>query len=119
MHPNHSRINAKTQRGVPGSVYEYYRALIELRHTESVIVHGDFELLEPEHPALFIYRRTHGDDVLLVAVNLSSDPQALPPSISLDADVIISNYPPGPRTSLRPWEACATLLKKSSATSHD
>lgn len=108
VHPNHSRINAIAQRGVAGSVFEYYRALIALRHNEAVVVHGAFELLEPQHPALFAYTRTLGDEVLLVVANLSSQPQVLPPALALDGPVLLANYPAGPRTTMRPWEAWVT-----------
>ncbi|MDF1478527.1 alpha-glucosidase [Leifsonia sp. H3M29-4] len=108
VHPNHSRINAVAQRGVAGSVFEYYRALIALRHSEPVVVHGAFELLEPQHPALFAYTRTLGDEVLLVVANLSSQPQVLPPALALDGPVLLANYPAGPRTTMRPWEAWVT-----------
>ena len=37
------------------------------------MVDGRFELLLPDHPAVWAFTRTLGDDVLLVLANLSGD----------------------------------------------
>ncbi|MFC5503329.1 alpha-glucosidase [Lysinimonas soli] len=71
--PNHATINAATQLGVPGSVFEFYRALIALRHSEPVVVNGDFTMLAPEHPALFAYDRKLDGVTVRVLANLSDD----------------------------------------------
>jgi len=70
-------ININSQRGVKGSVYEHYRSLIALRHAEPTVVHGDFTMLFPEHPAVFAYLRSHEGTTLLVAANLSGDPHTV------------------------------------------
>ena len=75
---NHDRINAAQALADPGSVFHHYRKLIALRHSSEVVRQGRFELLLGEHPALFCYLRTLGDQVLLVLANWSSDPVALP-----------------------------------------
>ena len=52
INPDHVAWNAAAQVGVVGSVFEYYRQLIALRHTDAVVTEGDFELLVPEHPTV-------------------------------------------------------------------
>ena len=47
VNPNHVTINAADQVGRPGSVFDHYRQLIALRHTEPAVVHGDFTMLLP------------------------------------------------------------------------
>lgn len=69
--PNHTWLNAEAQRGDPDSVASFYRALIALRHAEPVVAHGTFEMLLPDHPQVFAYRRALGTTVLTVAANLS------------------------------------------------
>lgn len=104
VHPDFERINAESQRGVPGSVFEFYRSLIALRHSNPIVVDGEFGMLEPEHPALFAFTRTLGGARLTVAANLSSEPCAVPDGLDLSGDALIANYPPGDRAVLRPWE---------------
>src|SRR3712207_1310250 len=50
VNPNHTWLNAEAERADPHSVYHHYRDLIALRHSEPVIVDGDFTLLLPDHP---------------------------------------------------------------------
>jgi oligo-1,6-glucosidase len=108
-HPNHSTINAASQVGVPGSIFEFYRALIRLRHDDRVVSHGDFAMLAVEHPKLFAFTRVLGGESILVYANFSDD--ELVPDAALDLDgwtdaqLIIGNYPPAAVAApLRPWE---------------
>jgi oligo-1,6-glucosidase len=72
-----------------------------------VIVYGHYALLEPEHPALFVYTRTLGDESLLVVCNFSESEQAYEiPEAYADAPILIANYPDkAPAGTIRPWEA--------------
>lgn len=58
-------------RGVPGSIFEYYRMLIDLCHRESVVPHGDFTMLDPGQPDVMAFRREYDGDRLVVIGNLS------------------------------------------------
>ena len=46
--PNYTEINAANQVGVPGSVFEHYRALIALRHADDAVALGTFRLFDAE-----------------------------------------------------------------------
>jgi len=46
--PNYTQINAAAQAGVPGSVFEHYRALIALRHDDDAVALGTFRLLDAD-----------------------------------------------------------------------
>jgi oligo-1,6-glucosidase len=113
VNPDHAEVNAAAQVDHPDSVFEYYRQLIALRHTDPVVTEGDFELLLPDHPAIWSFlRRGHGAE-LLVAANFSADTATM--SLPLDsnwetAEVVLSNLPgapllPLPDLELRPWES--------------
>jgi len=111
INSNHSEINATAQRGVAGSVFEYYRALIALRHREPAVVRGDFALLLPDDPSLFVYTRTFDDVELLVATNLSDDVQPFAMTAEWNgAEILISNYDDALGDGLRPWQA--VVLKR-------
>ncbi len=114
VNPNHREINARAQVGRPGSVFEHYRSLIALRHAEPAVAYGDFEMLLPDHPALFCFTRTHRDTALLVLANMSSADVDADLAIAdgwRDAALLLGNYPDGARglgpaaVALRPWEA--------------
>jgi oligo-1,6-glucosidase len=110
---NHVTINAAEQVGRPGSVFEHYRQLIELRHTEPAVVHGDFTLLLAEHPTLFCYTRSFNGTELLVLANMADSAITAPGPFSgwSTAELLVPNYPDGfdglegDAVTLRPWEA--------------
>jgi oligo-1,6-glucosidase len=73
VNPNHDTVNVEAARETPESVYHYYRRLIRLRHRRDVLVYGDYELLAPDHPEVYAYRRTLGDTVVVVLLNFTAD----------------------------------------------
>ena len=113
INPDHVEFNAATQVSDPGSVYEHYRQLIALRHTDPVVTEGDFELLLPDHPAIWAFLRRGLDAELLVAANFSADVAKVPLPLDdgwADAEVVLANLPgellrPLPDLELRPWES--------------
>ena len=74
VNPNHVEINARAAVADPDSVFHHYRRLIELRHTEPVVVHGDFTLLLPDDPQVYAFTRRLDDVELLVLGNFGADP---------------------------------------------
>ena len=107
VNPNHTFLNAKEQLARPDSVFHYYRKLIALRKELDVIVYGHYALLEPDHPDLFAYTRTLGDESLLVLCSFTDkELDYTIPAEYQNAEVLIANYPtPVPEGKLRPWEA--------------
>ena len=106
VNPNYTDINAAQQVDDPDSVFSYYRQLIALRKSHPVLTEGDFTLLEPEHPRLFVYCRRNATCQLLVVCNFSdNETEWTLPDGWADAERLIGNYEPGPAGRLRPWEA--------------
>jgi oligo-1,6-glucosidase len=118
INPDHTTVNAAAQVGEPGSVFEHYRRLIALRHEDPVLTDGDFELLLPEHPAIWAFLRRTAEAELLVAANFSADvvdaDLTLAPSQAgdwADASVVLTSLDgdaplqPPPGLKLRPWES--------------
>ena len=114
INPDHTTVNAAAQVGDPGSVFEHYRRLIALRHEDPVVTDGDFELLLPEHPAIWAFLRRTADAELLVAANFSAD--VVDAELPLDPDwtaasVVLTSLDddtplrPPPGLKLRPWES--------------
>ncbi len=95
-------------------MFEHYRQLIALRHTDPVVTDGEFELLLAEHPVIWAFVRRGRDAELLVAANFSADPvSALLPLDAnwADAAVVLTSHPGGsprqqpPELMLGPWES--------------
>jgi oligo-1,6-glucosidase len=114
VNPDYPEVNAAAEVGRPGSVFEHYRRLIELRHADPVVTDGGFELLLAEHPAIWAFLRHGPDTELLVAANFSGDVTAA--ALPLDPDwadaaVVLTNLPgteplqAPPELKLRPWES--------------
>ena len=111
--PNYREINAADQVADPDSVFHYYRRLIALRKTYPVFVHGDFTLLEPDHPNLFVYRRRLDGQALLVICNYGGGETAWSvPEDWTHARCLIANYPDQIPGRLRPWEARILLREE-------
>jgi oligo-1,6-glucosidase len=113
VNPDYLQVNAAAQVGHADSVYEHYRRLIELRHTDPVVTDGGFELLLADHPSIWAFLRTGRDAELLVAANFSAETLDLRLPVDRDwaaAPAILANLPDGPFAlppdlKLRPWES--------------
>lgn len=107
VNPNYSVINAASQVDVPGSVFEYYRALIRLRKEYPVFADGCFQLLMREDGDIFAYVRENGESRLLVVCNFFGRSVDCPLLKEWKAkELLIHNYDEaGPGTMLRPYEA--------------
>jgi oligo-1,6-glucosidase len=105
VNPNHTEINAAAALADPDSVFHHYRRLIELRHTEPVVAHGDFTMLLPDDERVYAFTRRLDGVELLVLANFSGEaaPVALPEAAG---ELLLGNYgEPGDELRLRPWEA--------------
>jgi len=104
VNPNHSWLNAQAQYDDPASVFNYFRALVDLRHRNPVATTGRYAAVATGSPQAFAFSRTSEAGSLLVVCNLAGS-QALwegPP-----IDVTLSNYTATERRGslLSPWEA--------------
>ncbi|MET4096771.1 alpha-glucosidase [Arthrobacter sp. UYCu712] len=139
VNPNANHINAAAQVEEPDSVYSFYRRVIELRHAQRVISHGDFGMLLPDDEHVYAFTRSltePGSDgsadrtELLVLGNFSGAECGVELGEESwgGADLVLGNYPSdggaaaggavtgGPSTAdpmrLRPWEL--RVLRRSS-----
>jgi trehalose-6-phosphate hydrolase len=112
--PNYQEINVANALADGDSVLHHYRKLFALRKQHDVVVYGDYQLLLAEHPEIFAYVRTYGDERLLVVNNFYGRETvfSLPPDVRVDgsrAEILISNYGDSPASfdsiTLRPYES--------------
>lgn len=111
VNENYRKINAAAQVGDPESVFAYYKKLIALRHELEVMVYGVYEPVELEHPEVFAYTRTLGNEELFVVCNFCEKEVHFPMARGFDGkeEILISNYKDikkvGEGLILRPYEA--------------
>jgi oligo-1,6-glucosidase len=107
VNPNHEHINAAAARADPDSVFHHYRRLIELRHTEPVVAHGDFTMLLPDDDRVYAFTRRLDDVELLVLGNFSRDRVIvdLPDAEAwVGTEVLVGAEPAPGVLTLGPWE---------------
>jgi oligo-1,6-glucosidase len=103
VNPNANHINAAAQLDDPDSVFNFYRKVIELRHKEPVVSHGDFTMLLPDDEHVYAFRRSlpgspRGTE-LLVLGNFSGEERSA--ELGDDgwsgngAELVLGNYPAG------------------------
>jgi oligo-1,6-glucosidase len=114
VNPNADRINARQALADPESIYHHYARLIALRRRALSLVYGDYEDLDPTHPAIFVYTRTLAAEAHLIILNFSREivPYGLPDGIKV-GPLLLSNLDGAgsgaengsPIVTMRPWES--------------
>ena len=109
-------VNAEAEVGVDGSMFEFYRELIRLRHELDVIAYGDVRFLDAGlgAPKVVAFERTLGEECVVVACSFDEGPCALA-DLGVDgAEVLVGNYDDAPRPrELRPFEAVAWRTRRA------
>jgi len=108
VNSNYGQINAAQQMGDAGSILRYYQKLLQFRKQNAIIRDGNFELLYPEHPTLFAYRRSSELETLTVICNFSNRKVELPFTTSKGSRVVLNNYDGIEQFHglMRPYESC-------------
>lgn len=109
VNPNYTEINVKAQINDPESIFSYYKKLIQLRRENDIIVYGTYELLEPDHEELYIYKRKLDEKELVVICNFSDKEVEIPAGISAAIDenkgILLSNYKETDTKLVKPYES--------------
>lgn len=108
LNPNYKTINVEAALSDKNSVFYTYKRLINLRKDNDILVKGNFNLILPDHEAIFAYEREYDGDKWTVIANMSNKDESL---IIGEAEVksIISSYEKEnydlSDLKLRPYEA--------------
>lgn len=113
IHDNYMEVNTESAMKDPHSIYHYYRKLLALRKSHKVMVYGEYKLLLPLDPELYVYTRTWQEETLLVILNFSEDTPVFEWPDGFDrasSELLIANYEPlrdedHKKFKLRPYEA--------------
>ncbi|MDI7776211.1 alpha-glucosidase [Asticcacaulis sp. EMRT-3] len=96
-----SEANVATDAASDAPIQRYYKRLISLRSNSLPLIYGRYTDLLPDHPALFIYKRSIGTDGFLIALNMSSDDVI---TDGFAGSCVFGNYEDAPPV-MRGWEA--------------
>lgn len=113
VNPNYHQINVEAALNEPNSIFYTYQKLIKLRHENSIIVDGNFELIKGTGDAVLAYYRKLKDTKWLIVANLSGQKQSFS-STDKVTDQIINNYTDHSNLTnltLKPYEAFAVKVK--------
>lgn len=112
VNQNHQEINVAAQNEDPNSVLNHFRALSKLRKENKVLVYGAYELIAKDHPQIYAYTRTYGNDKVLILMNFSTGSSFI--ETELNGEILINNYPDLSSVSrgfeLLPYQAVVLLL---------
>jgi maltose alpha-D-glucosyltransferase / alpha-amylase len=68
---HYEAINVDAQQGNPSSLLWWMKRLIALRKEYKAFGRGTFEVVRPTNPKIFAFLRRYGEELILVAANLS------------------------------------------------
>lgn len=71
------RHNVATESGDPDSILEFYRHLLALRRSRRALGVGEYVPLNESDPNVLAYLRRYKNEVVLVVLNFSSQPQTV------------------------------------------
>ena len=67
--------NVETEKKDPQSILNYYRRLLEMRHTDRALLDGKYIALNEDDPNVLSYLRSYKGRSVLVVLNMSDAPQ--------------------------------------------
>ena len=73
LNPNYIDVNTEAELADENSVFNHFKKMTALRKESEVLIYGDYALLLPEHPQVYSYTRSLGDEQFLVMLNFSKE----------------------------------------------
>lgn len=93
VHKNHTTVNVLNQENDQNSVLNHFRKMVALRKDNLLLVYGNYEIIQEEHPTIYAYSRTLEDQKMLILLNFSELESSIELSnYDLTTKLIINNY---------------------------
>ncbi len=108
VNSNYKTINVAAQEADANSCLNYFRKMVQLRKSNSALVHGKYEIVDRANPNLYAYTRVQNGKSFLVVLNFKNTAATLNTKLDLSKGQLrISNYatPNNDLKQLRPYEA--------------
>jgi oligo-1,6-glucosidase len=117
VNPNYKEINVAAQENNPNSVLNHFRKMVKLRKENEVLVYGDYQIIQQEHPEIYAYTRTLDNQKMLVLLNFTDqDSNISLPEVNSLNDTLINNYEAltinNNTITLKPYQAAIVSIKK-------
>ena len=75
--PNYKTHNVQAESKEPDSMLNFYKRVLALRRDEPALKHGDYTALNTDDEDVFSYVRKHGNEAVIVALNMTAQPQTV------------------------------------------
>ncbi len=116
VNENYTEINVAAQEKDPNSVLNHFRKMTRLRLDNPVLVYGQYEILQREHPQIYAYTRELDGEKWLVLLNFSKEKANIDLSeMETIEETMINNYDnlevTGSAASLMPYQGVIMKLK--------
>ncbi|MDU8885056.1 alpha-glucosidase [Yeosuana sp. MJ-SS3] len=117
VNPNYKEINVAAQENNPNSVLNHFRKMVKLRKENEVLVYGDYQIIQQEHPEIYAYTRTLDNQKMLVLLNFTDqDSNISLPEVNSLNNTLINNYEAltinNNTITLKPYQAAIVSIKK-------
>ncbi|MGB3101535.1 MAG: alpha-glucosidase [Psychrobacillus psychrotolerans] len=118
VNPNYLTINVANQLGDENSIYHFYKKMIQVRKENPLFAYGEYDVIQEEHPDVYVYSRTIGDQFAFVLCNFRQQITELKLKHlpKRNTDLILYNYENAPEQlsetiTLNPFEVRVYLYK--------
>lgn len=113
VNPNYKTINVEKQLHDQHSILHFYKKMIKLKKEHEIFTYGTYDLLLPDHPQIYAYTRTTGEEKVVILVNLTDQtanmnedlPFEVTSSQLLLANLEVNDHDAVKNISLKPFEA--------------
>jgi oligo-1,6-glucosidase len=93
VHENHTTVNVANQQNDHNSVLNHFRKMVALRKDNLLLVYGEYEIIQEEHPTIYAYSRTLDDEQMKILLNFSESTSKINLSNLVQIkEVLINNY---------------------------
>ena len=93
VNENHVTVNVASQEEDPNSVLNHFKKMVALRKNNLVLVYGQYQIIQEEHPTIYAYSRTLEEQQMKVFLNFSeSVSQINLHDLDQCKEVLINNY---------------------------
>jgi oligo-1,6-glucosidase len=116
VNPDYATFNIANQSKDPSSILSHFKSLTRLRKENKVLIHGKYQIYQKDHPTIYAYTRSLGNEKVMVLLNFSTKASMIEISdFKLDTAPVSNNYADleisGTKVSLRPYQAVIVGIK--------
>jgi oligo-1,6-glucosidase len=110
VNPDYTKFNIVSQSVDQSSILIHFKSLTKLRKENKVLIHGKYQIYQKDHPTVYAYTRTLGNEKVMVLLNFSTKASMIEINdFKLGSALLSNNYADlniaGAKVSLQPYQA--------------